>query len=164
MKQDISIKDPPSLTFKNLSLVPGLVHGVFTRRGGVSAKPFESLNVGWNNGDSPAAVRENLARVKNAAGVEWLVSSRQVHGDSVNYIDGELAKKLEARPPTLVSPPADALATKLSGLGLLIKIADCQSILLVDPKSRIIANIHSGWRGSVLNIAGKTVQHRALRS
>lgn len=157
MKQD-SIKSPPRLTFKNLSRVPGLVHGVFTRRGGVSEPPYESLNVAWNDGDSPEAVRENLSRVKEAAGVERLVSSRQVHGDLLNFIDEESAKKLEARPPMLVSPPADALATKLSGLGLLIKVADCQSILLVDPQSRIIANIHSGWRGSVLNIAAKTVR------
>lgn len=156
--QDISTDEPPRLTFKNLSLVPGLVHGVFTRRGGVSAPPFESLNVAWDSEDSQAAVRENLARVKKAAGVERLVSSRQVHGDSVNFIDDSFARELAACPQTAVLPPADALATNLSGLGLLIKIADCQSILLVDPKSRIIANIHSGWRGSVQNIAGKTVR------
>ncbi len=156
--QDISIENPPRLTFKNLSRVEGLVHGVFTRHGGVSATPYESLNVAWNNGDSPEAVGENLARVKNSTGAEWLVTSRQLHGDLVNFIDEQTAQKLEARPPTLVSPPGDALATNLSGLGLLIKIADCQSILLVDPQSRIIANIHSGWRGSVLDIAGKTVR------
>lgn len=155
---DISTKNPPRLTFKNLSGVAGLVHGVFTRRGGVSAPPYESLNVAWNNGDSNGAVLENLTRVKEAAGVESVVSSNQVHGDSVYFIDEEAAKKLENRPPTLVAPPTDALATNLSGLGLLIKIADCQSILLVDPRSRIIANIHSGWRGSVLNIAGSAVR------
>ena len=158
MNEDISNETPPRLTFKNLSGVAGLFHGVFMRRGGVSAPPYDSLNVASNIGDSPGAVRENLTRVKEAAGIEWLVASRQVHGDALNFIDEKAAQTLEAHPPTLEAPPADALATDLPGLGLLIRIADCQSILLVDPQSRIIANIHSGWRGSVLDIAGKTVR------
>ncbi|MGA3116464.1 MAG: polyphenol oxidase family protein [Syntrophobacteraceae bacterium] len=157
MKQDFAAQSLPCLTFENLSGVPGLVHGVFTRHGGVSLPPYESLNVSWSNGDSPGAVLENLTRIKNATGLEKLVSSRQFHGDAVNFIEKESFKELEERPHALIAPPADALATNLAGLGLLIKIADCQSILLADPQSRIIANIHSGWRGSVQNIAGKTV-------
>ncbi|MDR3569461.1 MAG: polyphenol oxidase family protein [Syntrophobacteraceae bacterium] len=158
MEHVISSKNPPRITFQNLSRVAGLFHGVFTRRGGVSAPPYESLNVAANNGDSIEAVGENLARVKETAGVEWLVSSNQVHGDGLNFIDAKAAKKLEVRAPMLISPPGDALSTNMTDLGLLIKIADCQSILLVDPDSRVIANIHSGWRGSVLDIAGKTVR------
>ncbi len=159
MKQDLAAQGPPRLTFGNLSGIPGLVHGVFTRHGGVSLPPYDSLNVSWSNGDAPEAVRENLTRIKRAAGLERLVSSRQFHGDSINFIDKESVKRLEVRPPVLIAPPGDALATNMSGLGLIIKVADCQSILLVDPKSRIIANIHSGWRGSIRNIAGKTVRH-----
>ena len=163
MKQDIEVQSPPRLTFKNLSGVPGLVHGVFTRRGGVSMPPYESLNASWSNGDSPGAVLENLTRIKNAIGLEKLVSSRQFHGDSINFIDKESARGLEERPPLLIAPPADALATNLPGIGLVIKIADCQSIFLADPQSRIIANIHSGWRGSIRNIAGKTVNYLSER-
>jgi YfiH family protein len=157
MKQHFAAQSIRCLAFKNLSAVPGLVHGVFTRHGGVSLPPYESLNVSWSNGDSPGAVQENLTRIKNATGLERLVSSRQFHGDAVNFIEKESFMGLEERAPALIAPPADALATNLAGLGLLIKIADCQSIMLVDPQSRIIANIHSGWRGSVQNIAGKTV-------
>ncbi len=158
MNTDFAHPSTPMLTFKNLSGVPGLLHGIFTRRGGVSKAPYDSLNVSRGNGDSPEAVRENLNRIKNALGFERLVSSRQFHGDSMNFIDEESVQNLPAEPPLLIAPPADALATNLPGLGLLIKIADCQSIFLVDPQSRIIANIHSGWRGSVQNIAGKTVR------
>jgi len=161
MKQKLKAESPPFLIFKNLSAVPGLVHGVFTRHGGVSLPPYESLNVGWTNGDRPEAVLENLTRIKHAAGLERLVSSRQLHGDSVNFIDEGSVEKLDERPHAFLAPPGDALATNATGLGLLIKVADCQSILLVDPKSRIIANIHSGWRGSVQNIAGKTVRRLA---
>ncbi|MGA2400372.1 MAG: polyphenol oxidase family protein [Syntrophobacteraceae bacterium] len=159
MKQIHAGESVPFLTFRNLSGVPGLLHGVFTRRGGVSLPPFESLNASWSNGDSPGAVQENLTRIKNAIGLERLVSGRQFHGDSINFIGNESARSLHERPPLLIAPPADALATDLPGLGLVIKIADCQSIFLADPQSRVIANIHSGWRGSVLNIAAKTVQY-----
>ncbi|SPF36434.1 conserved hypothetical protein [Syntrophobacter sp. SbD1] len=157
MKQDRTNQGPSRLTFKNLSAVPGLVHGVFARHGGVSLPPYDSLNVAWRNGDSPDAVLENISRIKKVCGLGRLVSSRQTHGDLVNFIDKDSVGQLEPHPHALVAPPADALAANIAGLGLLIKIADCQSILLVDPKSRIIANIHSGWRGSVQNIAGKTV-------
>ncbi|MGC9196568.1 MAG: polyphenol oxidase family protein [Syntrophobacteraceae bacterium] len=158
MDQALSLIGPPRLTFRNLSRVPGLFHAIFTRRGGVSAPPFDSLNVAWDSGDLEEAVRENLSRIKQCAGVERLVSSMQVHGDVLNVIDQKAVEKLKPRPPILVGSFADALATRLSGVGLLIKTADCQSILLVDPQSRIIANIHSGWRGSIGNIAGKTVR------
>lgn len=144
-------------TSKILAGIPGLAHGFFTRYGGVSKPPYESLNVSWANGDSPDAVRENLSRIAGQLGLERLASSRQVHGDTVNCLDALTLPKLEARPPLLIAPPGDALATKEAGIGLLIKVADCQSVFLVDPEVRAIANIHSGWRGSVQNIAGKTV-------
>jgi hypothetical protein len=156
--KSLANENPASLTFRKLSAISGLAHGVFTRHGGVSLPPYESLNVSWSNGDRPEAVLENLKRIKNAAELERLVSSRQLHGDNLVFVDEEFLEKLDARAHGLIAPPADALATNISGLGILIKIADCQSILLADPESRIIANIHCGWRGSVQNIAGKTVR------
>lgn len=148
-------------TFRILSRTPDLVHGVFTRHGGVSRPPYSTLNVAWNNGDSQEAVRENLLRVKKAAGADCLVASPQVHGDVVHVIDEKALQNAQARPPLLITPPGDALATNLPGIGLLIKIADCQAVFIVDPVRKVIANIHSGWRGSVQNIAGNTV--RVLR-
>jgi len=159
MNRSFGAQSPPCLTFKNLSSVPGLVHGVFSRHGGVSLPPYGSLNVSWGNGDRPEAVLENLTRIRRAAGLERLVSCRQRHGDLLSFVDKGSVERLPARPHGLIAPSADALATDIAGLSLLIKIADCQSILLADPGSRIIANIHSGWRGSVQNIAGKTVRH-----
>ncbi len=52
----------------------------------------------------------------------------------------------------------DALMTDQPDTALLIQQADCQAITLFDPKHPAIAAIHSGWQGSVLNIAGKTVR------
>ncbi|NLJ29079.1 peptidoglycan editing factor PgeF [Desulforhabdus amnigena] len=145
-------------TFENLSRISGLVHGVFTRHGGVSAPPFASLNAAWNIGDSQDAVRENLLRIKTELGLKELVAGPQVHGDTIHVIDEDALSSAEERPPVRVTPPGDALMTQLRGVGLMIKVADCQAIFLVDPVRRVIANIHSGWRGSVCNLAAKTVR------
>lgn len=154
---------PPYLTFKILSEVPGLTHGIFTRHGGVSSPPYDSLNASWSNGDSPESVRENFYRINSALGFQKLVTSRQVHGDRINFISEDVLSVSEIRPPLLIAPSGDALATSLPGVGLVIKIADCQSIFLVDPETRILANIHCGWRGSVQNIARKTVDYLRQR-
>lgn len=144
-------------TFRNLSSVPGLVNGVFTRHGGVSDPPYDSLNTVWNNGDNPEAVRENLSRIKRAMGVEQLIASPQVHGDTIHVVDESNISTLNPHYPLLYTPPGDALVTRERRVGLLVKIADCQAIFLVDPIRRVIANIHCGWRGSVKNLAGKVV-------
>lgn len=146
------------LTFSNLSAVPGLAHGVFTRHGGVSREPFSSLNVVRGVGDDPAAVRENLRRVRESLGLRGLVSAFQVHGEVIHQVTPELLDSSECSDSAWIVDSGDALATDMRGLGLLIKVADCQPIFLVDPVRRVLANVHSGWRGSVANIAGKTVE------
>jgi len=145
-------------SFKGLSEVAGLAHGVFTRHGGVSRPPYASLNVAWNNGDCRDAVHENLSRVKSVMGVDLLVAGSQVHGEAIHVVEDETLTQAHEGSPVMLTPPGDALVTQLRGVGLLIKIADCQAVFLVDPVRRVIANVHSGWRGSVLNLAGRTVR------
>ncbi len=150
-------------TFDILSRAPGLAHGAFTRHGGVSGPPFTGLNTAWNIGDEPDAVAENLSRIKAAIGLDRLVATSQVHGDTIHEVDEELLAGAEARPPVLVAPPGDALATRLEGVGLVIKIADCQAVFLVDPVEKAVANVHCGWRGSVAEILPKTVEFMSRR-
>lgn len=149
-------------TFQILSHVPGLVHGVFMRHGGVSAAPYSTLNVSWSIGDSQEAVKENLLRVREYLGIGRLVASKQVHGDTIHVVV-EDSLNHEGNGMLLLTPPGDALVTRLQGVGLLIKIADCQAVFLVDPVQKVIANVHSGWRGSVRNVVGKTVRMLADR-
>lgn len=151
MESRVSMQNVPRLTFRILAGVPGLVHGVFTRRGGVSGPPCETLNASLGNGDLRESVLENLARIRDSLGLASLASSLQVHGDTINVVDQA------SRAPLIAAPSGDALATRAPGIGLMIKIADCQSIFLVDPEKRVVANVHSGWRGSVQNIAAKAV-------
>jgi hypothetical protein len=150
--------DSPSwLTFPLLSQVPDLVAAVFTRHGGVSRPPYATLNVAWANGDARQAVEENLARIRGCLGIERLVSSRQVHGDAIQVVDESTLSANGAKPLVVLATPGDALVTGLRQTGLVIKIADCQAVFLVDPQRHIIANVHCGWRGSVKNIPGRVV-------
>ena len=149
---------PAPSTFKILAAVPRLLHGVFDRHGGVSLAPYASLNVSWTIGDQESAVRQNLEQIKSALGVTELIAAPQVHGDTVLVIDEETLPALDPRLPVRVTPPADALITRLDGIGLMIKVADCQAVFLVDPVRQVVANVHCGWRGSVQGILGKVVR------
>jgi hypothetical protein len=150
-----------------LDCLPGLIHGVFTRRGGVSRPPYESLNTAFGNGDRPDAVARNLGRIASYAGLKTLAAVRQVHGDRVVVVDEAFLAQCDRREhenfALFVGPEADAMVTALPRVGLLVRIADCQAVFLVDPEKRVIANVHSGWRGSAADILGKTVALLAER-
>ncbi len=124
------------------------------RTGGVSAGPFESLNLSWSRGDDKARVEENRHRLAMALGGVELVFANQVHGRTV--------LKVDARPEGVWSAgEGDALMTDRPGLGLCAQTADCTPILLFDPERPAIAAIHSGWRGTVQQIAVATLQAMA---
>jgi len=57
-------------------------------------------------------------------------------------------------------PPisGDAMVSNVPGKTLAIQVADCQAVQLFDPVQKVIANVHSGWRGSIQNIVGKCVE------
>ncbi|MBI5846128.1 MAG: peptidoglycan editing factor PgeF [Deltaproteobacteria bacterium] len=133
---------------------PGAVHGVFTRKGGVSEGPYESLNCGTKVGDEPDRVKENRLKVCEALDARRLAVINQVHGDRVVVLEEE---DLVGERVWLTGEKADAIVTRIPGLFLAIKIADCQSILFHDPVKKVVAAAHSGWKGSIGDIAGKTV-------
>lgn len=153
----------PVRKFSRFSGCPNLVHGVFTRRGGVSRPPFDSLNVGFGVGDDPAAVRENRERILSCLGLRRAVFLNQVHGENVLVLDSQdpIESNLfweSGRPGSGTLLTADAVVTNLTQTALVIQVADCQAVMLVDPLTRVIANVHSGWRGSVENIVGQCVE------
>jgi polyphenol oxidase len=147
----------PCTTFSAIGAIPYLHHGVFNRYGGVSHPPYDSLNVAWTNGDRLEAVRQNLMRVREALGFDELLAAPQVHGDIIHIIDAESMPPMDPQMPVRVTSQADALVTSLRGVGLMIKVADCQAVFLVDPVRQVVANVHCGWRGSVQGILGKVV-------
>ncbi|MHB1295377.1 MAG: peptidoglycan editing factor PgeF [Anaerolineae bacterium] len=134
-----------------------VVHGVFTRVGGVSASPFATLNVGRTVGDDPAAVDENLARVCAALGFvpTEVVTGQQVHADRVAAVGRDEAGQ--------VLPATDALLTDAPGVALLLRFADCVPVLFHDAERGVVGITHAGWQGTAQRIAAKTAQAMMAR-
>ncbi|MEW6185646.1 MAG: polyphenol oxidase family protein [Thermodesulfobacteriota bacterium] len=135
--------------------IPGVIHGIFTRHGGKSEGPFAELNLSYSVGDHWQAVAENRLMVLKALGVNRIQSLKQVHGKKVVEI-GDVPSDDCLTGPEVRS--GDILMSRVPGQGLLIKQADCQSVVLFDPDHRAIANIHCGWRGNVANVIGEAVE------
>ncbi|CAH0293772.1 peptidoglycan editing factor PgeF [Roseomonas sp. CECT 9278] len=134
-----------------LAAQPGLAHGFFTRRGGVSAGGFAALNCSLSGRDDPDAVRENRRRAADALGLPGaaLVGLTQVHGDAVAVLDEPW--------PQDQRPQADAVVTRRPGLAIGIVTADCAPVLFADPQAGVIGGAHAGWRGAVGGVLEATI-------
>lgn len=141
-------------TFTNLSKLKGIRHAVFTRMDGVSEKPFDTLNVSSAVGDVSAAVNTNFEKIQEYFDTTTLLNARQTHSDKVIKVDFE---NIEALANITSRVEGDALVTDMHDTAIMVKTADCQPVLLADPVGGVIAAVHSGWRGSVQNILGKTI-------
>ena len=130
--------------------IPWLVHGFSTRPGGVSDLDGQKvLNLGAVEWDSRANVEENKRRFQTAIGADdfTFVSLHQIHSDVVRSLDTPPAKQCKG----------DAIATGTPGLLLGVRTADCAPVLVVDPKKRVVAAIHAGWRGTLQRIVAKSI-------
>lgn len=129
--------------------IPNLAHGV-TRR--VEGLGKANGNLGYTAPRDREDAREMRRLWSRALGVDpdLLRGLHQVHGAEACVARREI-------PEPIVSPQADALITGDRGLPLLTLHADCMPIILCDPMAPAIASVHAGWRGTTLDIAGKTV-------
>jgi polyphenol oxidase len=144
-----SQKDLLYFQFQAFSQIEGLRHGFFTRLGGGSRGSHQSFNLARRVGDTPAAVDANRKALAEIYAPGSLFFIRQTHGVQVAVLDGGQ--------PSASEPQADAVVCDRPGVFTVIQVADCQAVLLVDPRRRLVANIHSGWRGSVTNIIAATI-------
>jgi len=138
--------------FAALAKYPEIVHAVFTRIGGRSVRPFDTLNVGHAVGDEARHVERNHSIVLQTLGLgaRQVVTARQVHGANVAVVDG-------AQAGTIVSN-TDALASNVSGVVLLLRFADCLPVMLYDPRHRAVALAHAGWRGCLSGVVANTLE------
>ncbi len=141
----------PYFTFDLLSRA-GVPHAVFTRRGGVSPAPWESLNMGGTVGDARERVSANIRRGLAAFGrsPESVYDVWQVHGREVVCAEAPRNGAEHRR--------ADAILTAVPSLTLMMRFADCVPILLYDPVRRVGGLVHAGWQGTVLKAAQAAVE------
>ncbi|MFF7758738.1 peptidoglycan editing factor PgeF [Streptomyces griseorubiginosus] len=122
-------------------------HFAFTDRwGGVSAAPYEELNLGGAVGDDPEAVATNRELAAKSLGLDpaRVVWMNQVHGADVEVVSGPWGER-----PV---PEVDAIVTAERGLALAVLTADCTPVLLADPVAGIVAAAHAGRPGMVAGV------------
>ena len=117
---------------------------VTTRDGGVSAAPYDTLNLADHVGDDPASVTENRRRLARAMGVdpEGLTIARQVHGTGV---------AVAHRGASIGE--ADVIVTADAAVAICVLVADCVPIVILDPVARVLCVAHAGWRGTASRVA-----------
>ncbi|WP_318204027.1 peptidoglycan editing factor PgeF [Streptomyces sp. SCL15-4] len=128
-------------------------HFAFTDRwGGVSAAPYEELNLGGAVGDTPEAVRGNRELAAKSLGLDpdEVVWMNQVHGAEVAVVD----EPWGGRPV----PEVDAIVTVRRGLALAVLTADCVPVLLADPVAGVAAAAHAGRPGMVKGVVPAAVR------
>ncbi|CAL9424250.1 peptidoglycan editing factor PgeF [Streptomyces sp. enrichment culture] len=132
--------------------VNGAHFGFTDRWGGVSAVPYEELNLGGAVGDDPAAVTANRELAARSLGVDpaRVVWMNQVHGADVAVVDGPWGDG-----PV---PRVDAIVTAERGLALAVLTADCVPVLLADPVAGVAAAAHAGRPGLVAGVVPAAVR------
>lgn len=138
----------PFYTFDRLSVCQGITHFVSS---GIK-------DISFLGNEEPTRVVANRRELGENVGfeLEHLVVGNQVHGAEITVVTakdaGRGAYDNESR-----LPDTDALVTNEANLCLMVLTADCVPVLLFDPERRVIAAIHAGWKGTVADIVGKTV-------
>ncbi|MDR1166947.1 MAG: polyphenol oxidase family protein [Deltaproteobacteria bacterium] len=145
-------------SFEIFQPYPRLKHAVWSRRG-----PRGDFNLAFSgaNGEEVAA---NLALASQTLAVPYPAFVGQAHGAKILDL-AQIPAPYAPQSPAETLQGYDALVGGV-GRSALVKLADCQGALLLDPRLDVFAVIHSGWRGSALNIIGRCVSylHKAYGS
>jgi YfiH family protein len=133
--------------------IPRLGHG-FSTRGDVSG---QALNLGYRPWDSVEQVNRNRRKFLSAIdlGDSNLAILRQVHSDRAYIIEDNSGEWNRSE--------GDALITAVEKIALAVQIADCLPVLIADPEKRVVAAVHSGWRGTLSRILYQTIHKIQLR-
>ncbi len=132
-----------------LDSFPGVIFGMSTKIGLNRKAPFY-FNMSLSVGDNPDIVKENRTAFFTKLGLNpvKVAIQKQVHSDVVTVIDSEKFNVGES----------DAMITNQKGIGLAISTADCAPIFVYDSKNKVIAAVHSGWKGTQKQIVLKTLE------
>ena len=127
-------------------------HAIFSRQGGTSPAPFDSLNLSVSVPDEKEHVYANRRRAYGIYGrdTDTVVHAHLVHGN-------EVARVTQANNGTWL-PRVDGIITNEPGCALTMNYADCTPIFLYDPDNHAIGLGHAGWQGTVQDLPGSMVR------
>ena len=161
MNQDFELKELGQIKYFNCRELDDtnlVVNAFTTRMGGVSRIPFDNLNLAYNVGDKESRVAENRKIILDALSINYrtVVTAQQVHKDKITVVKKEDKGKGAFKYSKGIAQ-SDALITDIPGIPLLMCYADCVPIFILDPVKKAIALIHSGRRGTELELTLKTM-------
>ena len=130
-----------------LSKFTEIKHGISTKLGGNPSPPYFN-NMSFKVGDDEGNVKSNRNKFFGLLGInqKQLAIPQQVHSDEIKIIDKPGYYK-----------GSDGLITSGKNVYLIISTADCYSVMMYDSVNKVIANIHSGWRGTQKGIVTKAI-------
>jgi len=136
-----------------------ILSAISSRKGGVSAQPFDSLNLALSVGDDSIAVIINRERLCKTIGVEAdaMTIAQLMQGTHIEVVTSS-SRGLNAAEKAKRFVDTDGLVTNVAEVPLFIFIADCAALSFFDPKRNVIGIGHAGWRGTVGGIAHKMVE------
>ncbi len=138
----------------------GVPHAFFTRHGGVSTPPFDTLNFAVGTGEVKDSAENVQANHRIAASVfglneNYVCRTYQTHSTTVVFATEEDRGRGTVKPP--YDFDVDGLVTSCGETILSVRSADCVPILLYDTKNDICAAVHSGWRGTLGKISAVAI-------
>lgn len=147
----VEINQQQHWQFNIFTAMPVVRHIVTGRNLQINRGYVRGLNYGLNVADNPLVVSQNRNEIKSLLKVteSVVVIPFQTHSNNISIVDHSNKNDLFEN--------TDALITNLPGIVLGTLSADCVPILLADPVTHVIASIHAGWKGTVAEIAKRTI-------
>lgn len=136
------------LEYDILSKFDEFIHATFTRHGGISQEPFNTLNLSISCSDVRDHVLINREAARRELKLSRICYAKQEHGKKVTRVTLQNLSEI---------PASDALITNLKDVGLAMTHADCQAAIFLDPITESFGVVHAGWRGLAQNIYLETV-------
>ena len=128
-----------------------IVYGFFSRQGGFSKKPYDSLNCSYSSGDNKPLISQNISVAQEKLDLHntKIKFIKQIHSNEIKIIDqNNFFNEIIA----------DGIITQDKKICLAILTADCAPIFLYDRNNELICAIHSGWRGCLNNIISVAIK------
>lgn len=132
----------------------GLKHCITLRHGGVSDGVYKSLNFRINGNDEKENVLENLNRVTKSLNInsQNVYKAAQAHTDNILVLNSKNKEAYKYAVGEKCTDNFDAYIINEKNIAALVTTADCNPIIIYDPIKNVVANIHSGWKGTVKKI------------
>ena len=103
--------------------------------------------------------KNSYKKICKVIGIEYndIVKTNQVHKDIIKKVNDKVNKN-EPDFFEEIYEGTDGLVTNKKNLAICTTNADCIVLMMYDTKKNVIANVHSGWRGTIQKVSAKTIE------